>query len=111
MDKSLKDLLEAEKRAERIVQQGERKSEEISRKALADAHAIEQQFIDRIPELHKSFSDKAEERAAQTIAEIKLRYDERNKELRDLAEQHAGEAVEQAVQLILNTRQVDDGMP
>lgn len=102
MDESLKELLEAEKQAERVVQEGEIQSEEISHKALADAHAIEQQFIDRIPDMHQSFTDKAHEKAQRTIAEIKLRYDERNKELRDLADQHADEAVEQAIKLILS---------
>ncbi len=102
MDESLKELLEAEKQAEQIVQEGEKQSEEISRKALSDAHAIEQQFIDRIPEMHQSFTDKAQEKAQRTIAEIKLRYDERNKELRELADQHAEEAVEQAIKLILS---------
>ncbi len=101
MDDTLKELLEAEKRAEGIVQKGEQESEEIRRKARADAHAIEQQFISRIPDLHRSFSDKAGEKAEQTIAEIKLRYDERNKELRELADKHADEAVELAVRMIL----------
>lgn len=107
MDELLKDLLEAEEKAEHIVQQGEQHSEELSRKALADAHAIEQQFLDRIPEMHRSFSDKAREKAQQTIAEIQLRYDERNKELRELADQHADEAVEEAIELILSTRHID----
>lgn len=104
MDESLKDLMEAENQAELIVQEGEIRSEEITRKALADAQAIEQQFIDRIPELHKSFSDKAREKAQQAIAEIKLRYEERNEELRTLADQHADEAIEQAISLILSSR-------
>jgi V/A-type H+-transporting ATPase subunit G/H len=101
VDESLKELLEAEQEAERIVREGEVASEEITRKALADAEAIEKQFVDRIPELYKSFADKAHDKAEQTIAEIKLRYDERNKELRRLAEQHEEEAIEQAMRLIL----------
>ena len=104
MDESLKDLMEAESQAELIVQEGEIRSEEITRKALSDAHAIEQQFIDRIPELHKSFSDKARDKAEHAIAEIKLRYEERNEELRKLADQHADEAIEQAISLILSSR-------
>ena len=101
MDESLKQLLDAEQQAERIVREGEVVSEEITQKAMADAKAIEQQFVDRIPEMYKSFADKAQDKAEQTIAEIKLRYDERNKELRLLAEQHSDEAVEQAIRLIL----------
>ena len=68
---------------------------------LEEAKAIEQQFIQRLPEMYQSFSQRAHERADQTIAEIKLRYDERNKALRELAEQHTEEAIEQALELVL----------
>lgn len=102
MDESLKDLLEAEQEAEKIVAGGEKKRDEIIQQAVDDARALEQQFHDRVPEMHQSFGDKATERAVQSVAEIKLRYDERNKELRALAEQHAEEAVEYALKLILS---------
>ncbi len=102
MDESLKDLLEAEQHAEDIVAQGERQRDEIIQQAVDDARAMEQQFHDRLPEMYQSFTDKAHERAAQSIAEIKVRYDERNKELRSLAEQHAEDAVEHAVKMILS---------
>ncbi len=101
MDESLKDLLEAEAEAEKIVSTGEGERDQIIHQATADARALEKQFVDRLPELHASFSDKAEERAEQTIAEIKLRYDERNKELRKLADEHTADAVENALRLIL----------
>jgi vacuolar-type H+-ATPase subunit H len=101
MDESLKELLEAEQQAEGIVAQGEQKRDEIIQQAVDDARALEQQFHDRVPEMYQSFTDKGHERAAQSIAEIKVRYDERNKELRTLADQHAEDAVEHAVKLIL----------
>jgi V/A-type H+/Na+-transporting ATPase subunit G/H len=101
MDESLKELLEAEQKAEDIVTQGEKQRDDIIQQAVDDARALEQQFHDRLPEMHQAFSDKAEERAVQSIAEIKVRYDERNKELRALAEQHADEAAEHALKLIL----------
>ncbi len=101
MGDSLKDLLEAEAQAEEIVAEGEQERDAIVQKALADAREMEQQFRDRLPELHQSFVDKAEQRAEQTIAEIKLRYYERNKVLRELASEHEQEALERAVNLIL----------
>ncbi len=101
MDDSLKELLEAETRAEQIVSAGEQKRDEIIQKALQDAHAMERQFKNRLPEMYQSFEHKAHEKADQTIAEMKLRYDERNKELRDLARDHQQEALENAVDLIL----------
>jgi vacuolar-type H+-ATPase subunit H len=106
MDDSLKELLEAEQQAENIVAQGEQKRDDIIQQAVDDARALEQQFHDRVPEMYQSFTDKAHERAAQSIAEIKVRYDERNKELRTLADQHAEDAIEHAVKLILS----DDGV-
>ncbi len=102
MDESLKRLLEAEDQAEQIVKQGEDERAELPRKALEEAKAIEQQFIQRLPEIYQSFSERARERANQSIAEIELRYDERNKALRELADQHTEEAIEQALELLLD---------
>ncbi len=107
MDDSLKDLLEAESEAEIIVSKGEQEKETIVQKALDDAYAMELQFNQRLAEMHQSFLDKAKERASQTIAEMKLRYDERNKELRDLAGKHDSEALAKAIELILNRQESD----
>lgn len=101
MGDSLKDLLEAEAEAEAIVTAGENERDQIIQKALDDALDMERQFKDRLPEMQQSFIDKAQERAAQTIAEMKLRYDERNKTLRELADKHEKEALERAIELIL----------
>ena len=101
MGDSLKELLEAEAQAEAIVAEGEQERDAIVQKALDDAREMEQQFRDRLPELHQSFVEKAQKRAEQTIAEIKLRYDERNKVLRELAGEHEQEALDRAVELIL----------
>lgn len=103
MDESLKNLLQAETEAEAIVSGGEQRRDEIIQQALTDAHDMERQFKERLPELHQSFLDKAEERAEQTIAEMKLRYDERSKELRDLANRHQHEALQHAIELVLDT--------
>jgi len=101
MGDSLKDLLEAEAKAETIVEEGEQERERIVQKALDDAREMEIQFQDRMPELHRSFIEKAEKRAAQMIEEMKLRNDERNKMLRELAARHEQEALDHALDLIL----------
>lgn len=103
MGDSLKDLLEAEAEAEAIVAAGENECDRIIQKALDDALEMERQFNDRQPEMHQAFIDKARERAAQTIAEMKLRYDERNKTLRELAGKHESEALDHAIALILSS--------
>lgn len=105
MSDSLKDLLQAEAEAEAIVSTGEKERDGIIQKALDDALEMEQQFKARLPEMHQSFIDKAEERAAQTIAEMKLRYDERNKMLRKLAGKHEKEALQRAIAMILDNEQ------
>jgi len=101
MGDSLKDLLEAEAEAEAIVTAGENERDQIIQKALDDALEMERQFKDRLPEMQQSFIDKAQQRAAQTIAEMKLRYDERSKELRELAGKHEKEALDRAIASIL----------
>ncbi len=102
---SLKELLDAESEAEAIVTKGEQARDVIIEKALTDATEMEKQFQARLPEIHQSFLDKAQARAAQSIAEIKLRYDEHNRELRDLAGRHEQEALAQAIALILDPGQ------
>ena len=103
MGDSLKDLLEAETEAEAIVTSGEVERDKIIQKSLDDAFDMEKQFKARLPEMHQSFVDRAQQRAEQTIAEMKLRYDERNKMLRKLADKHEKEALERAIALILDT--------
>jgi len=105
MSDSLKDLLEAEAEAESIVSAGEKERDRIIQKALDDALDMEQQFKDRLPEMQQSFIDKAQDRAAQTVAEMKLRYDERNKTLRELAGKHEHEALERAIAMLLDGEQ------
>ena len=105
MSDSLKDLLQAEAEAEAIVSAGEKERDRIIQKALDDALDMERQFKDRLPEMQQSFLDKAQERSAQTIAEMKLRCDERNKTLRELAGKHESEALERAIAMLVYAEQ------
>ena len=105
MDESIYDLLKVEQEAEQIVLNGEKQREAIRQKALDDANATIDQFNARLPEMHQSFLDKANERADQSIAELKLRYNERNQELRTLAEEHEEEALSESIKHLLNSEQ------
>jgi len=98
---SLKDLLNAETEAEAIVSRGELERDRIIKKALADAAELERRFRERLPEMRQSFIDKARQQAEQTIAELKLRTDERGKQIRELAQKHENEAIEAALALLL----------
>ena len=101
MDDTLQRLLEAEMRAEKIAQQAEVEQENVIQGTLMEARAEEERFRAQIPDLHRAFITKAEERAEQTIAELKRRYDERHVQLRDTAEQREDEALQAAFEFLL----------
>jgi vacuolar-type H+-ATPase subunit H len=100
MDQTLQRLLDAERRAETIVREADEERDRIIQGALQEAHAEEERFEARIPELHRSFIEKAAQRADQTNNELKKRFDEHHVELRNLAEEREAEALEAAFQLL-----------
>jgi hypothetical protein len=102
MDDTLQRLLEAEVRAEQIAQEAEAEQERTIQSALLEARAEEDRFRTRIPDLHRTFIARAEERAEQTIAELKRRYDERHVQLRDTAEAREQEALEAAFSVLIS---------
>ena len=101
MDDTLKRLLEAEMRAEGLAQQAEEEAERLVQAAVAEAKAQEERFRARIPDLHRGYIQKSEERAEQTIAELKRRYDERHIQLRNMAEEREEDALAAAFDLLL----------
>ena len=101
MDDTLNRLIEAETRAEALAQEAEREQERIIRAALDEVRSLDQRFTARIPDLHREQINKAEERAEQTVAELKRRYAERHVQLRDMAEQREDEALRAAFRLLL----------
>lgn len=100
MDETLQRLLNAELRAQEIAQRAEQERQRTVLQTQEEARAEEQRFVGRIPELHYAFIEKAETRAAQTIKELRRRYDERHARLRTLAEEHEEEALEAALRLM-----------
>lgn len=103
VDETLKRLLDAELKAEKLVAKAKAGREEVTRRALEEARQAEARFSARIPEIRDAFLGKTRERAGQTIAELQRRYDERSKDLRELAEQHEKDAVDAALALLLET--------
>lgn len=102
MDDTLQRLLDAEVRAEKIAQQAEADQAQIVQTALQEARAEEERFVGRIPDLHRGYIVKAQERAEQTVAELKRRYDERHVQLRNMAEDREDEALAAAFQVIVS---------
>jgi ABC-type phosphate transport system auxiliary subunit len=107
MDETLKRLLEVEIRAETIARQAEEARERVIQGALLEARAEDNRFEARIPELHASFLEKAEARAAQSNSELKRRYDERHTQLRDMAEAREEDALDAAFALLIDA-EADD---
>jgi vacuolar-type H+-ATPase subunit H len=104
MDDTLKRLLDAEMKAEKIAQDAEQEQERIIQAAIREARSEDEHFTARVPDLHRSFIDKAEERAEQTIAELKRRYDERHVQLRETAEKREEDALDAAFALLLEAQ-------
>ncbi len=104
MEDTLQRLLAAELRAEKIASQAEQDQERIIQAALADTKAENERFTGRIPDLHRAFIAKADERAEQHTAELRRRYDERHAQLRNQAEQREEEALAAAFQVLIDHR-------
>jgi V/A-type H+-transporting ATPase subunit G/H len=102
MENELKRLLDAELRAEALVEEANQERERLIRQALDDARVAEAHFEARIPELEASFVEKAQERAEQAIAELERRYAERREHLRQLAAEKEHDALDAALTLLLD---------
>jgi vacuolar-type H+-ATPase subunit H len=100
MDDVLQRLLEAERRAEEIARQASQDKEHRIEQALADARQEDAQFEARLPELRQAFVQKAQQRAEQTIGELRKRHDERHSQVRQLADQNEATALRAAFQLL-----------
>ena len=102
MDDVLKSLLEAEQKAESLVQEAEAERDAMINKAKEEARTVKDAFVARIPAVRDQFLQKAEEKAAQTLKELERHYEELNLQVQTAAQQHESEAVEAAVALLLD---------
>lgn len=103
MEDVLKQLLEAEIKAEALVDEAKAKNEQVQRQVLEEARAAEERLEARLPDIRASFLEKSEERASHTIAELTRRYEERQRQLHDIAQEHLSEAGDAALALLLDT--------
>jgi V/A-type H+-transporting ATPase subunit G/H len=104
MDDTLQRLLDAEVRAESLAREAEEAHQRSVQEAITEAHDLDDSLTARIPEIQRSWIQKADERADKTIAEIERRYGERHERLRDLAEEREEEALAAAFQVLVDTR-------
>ncbi len=100
MEDTLKRLLDAEMKAEALVTQAVEEREAIHRQALEEARLAEQRFEARIPEIRASFMDKARQRVEQSIAEMRLRHEERSHALQAMADESREDAIQAALRMV-----------
>lgn len=103
----LERLLEAERKAEAVVENAKTEQSRIVEEAHREARSIEQSFEARVPEIRALWLKKAEDRAEQTVRELGRRFQERQKELRRLAEGHEDEAIRAVVALLTSPDRCD----
>lgn len=100
IDESLKRLLDAEAKAELIIADADAARQSVIEQARRDVQAEEKQYADRASGIRASFLAQAEQRAQQTIAELKRRHTELSTTLQTAAGQHKVAALDAAVALL-----------
>lgn len=101
MEDTLKRLLTVEIQAEELVTQANAEREQLVALTLQEVQQAEQDFKAKIPEIRASLVEKAEIQAAQTIAELDKRYENKKMSLRYLAEDNREKALAVATNLLL----------
>jgi vacuolar-type H+-ATPase subunit H len=102
MEDQLKRLLEAESRAQAIIEAASNERQRLLDAALAGVHEAEARFEANRVNLRAPFLKEAHSRAEQGVAELSRKYDERQRNLRDMASRHEQEAVDAALGLLLD---------
>jgi len=102
MEDPLKRLLEAEARAQSIIDAASAERQRLLDEALASAHDAEVRFEAGRADLRAPFIKEAHGRADQAVVELARKYEERQRNLRDMASRHEQEAVDAALNLLLD---------
>jgi vacuolar-type H+-ATPase subunit H len=102
MEEQLKRLLEAEAKAQGIIDAASAERQRLLDEALASTHETEARFDATRADLRAPFLKEAQGRAEQAVAELTRKYEERQRSLRDMAGRHEQEAVEAALNLLLD---------
>lgn len=102
MEDPLKRLLEAEARAQAIIEAAGKERQNLLDAALVGVHEAEKRFEANRAELRAPYLREAQGRAEQAVAELARKYDERQRNLRELSSRHEQEAVNAALALLLD---------
>lgn len=102
MDDQLQRLLDAEARAQAVIDAASHERQRMIDDALAAVRDAEARFEAGRAELKAPFLHEAQGRAEQAVAELSRKFGERQRTLRDLAMRHESEAVDAAMTLLLD---------
>ncbi|OIR11182.1 hypothetical protein GALL_73600 [mine drainage metagenome] len=105
VDEALKRLLDAEARAELVIAGAEAERQKVIEQAKFEVQVLERQHAERIKEIHAAFLAQAEQRAQQTIAELKRRNTDRAASLRQSAGESESQALDAALSLLTGAGQ------
>ncbi len=103
LDQTLKRLLDAEKRAQRVVDDAQVEHERILDEARATARDEERRFDEKMAALRASLEAQAGEEADRHIAELERRFEERGRELEALAAEYREAALEAAMAIVVDS--------
>jgi len=104
MEDHLKRLLEAESRAQGIIDAASAERQRILDETLAIVRDADERFEAGRAELRAPFLKEAHSRAEHIVAELARKYEERQRNLREMAARHEQEAVDAALILLLDPR-------
>lgn len=99
-EEPLKRLLEAEATAEQIIARADEERRGVVEQARLEVQAEEQRHAERIKEIQATYLAQAEQRAQQTITELKRRHAERVAALRAAAASMEQRALDAAIELL-----------
>ena len=102
MDEPLQRLLDAEARAQAVIDDASLERQRMMDEALAAVRDAETRFEAGRTELRAPYLHEAQGRADQMVAELSRKYGERQRMLRELAARHESEAVDAALTLLLD---------
>jgi V/A-type H+-transporting ATPase subunit G/H len=102
VDDQLQRLLDAEARAQAVIDAASHERQRMIDDALSAVRDAEARFDSGRAELRAPFLHEAHGRAEQAVAELSRKFGERQRTLRDLAMRHESEAVDAAMTLLLD---------
>jgi V/A-type H+/Na+-transporting ATPase subunit G/H len=98
----LKRLLEAEARAQSLIDAANAERERMLDETIATTREVEARFAAGRADLRAPYLKDAQSRAEQAVAELTRKYEERQRNLREMAARHEQEAVNAALNLLLD---------